>query len=88
LPTNTDLLDRHLPSRSVLPPRGETEESLADLGAFGWLRGVHERAAMLAYVFGPRRLTETAVHRIARTRLPPITESQRMYCGGGWMIWR
>ncbi|HWB12753.1 MAG TPA: hypothetical protein VG826_26240 [Pirellulales bacterium] len=46
MPTDTDLLDRHLPSRTALPTRtGEEEPS--DLGAFGWLRGVHERAAML-----------------------------------------
>lgn len=42
-----DLLDRHLPSRTVIAPRGSDDESQADLGAFGWLRGTHERAAML-----------------------------------------
>jgi hypothetical protein len=47
LHTDTDLLDRHLPSRSALPSRGESEEPPADYGAFGWLRGTHERAAML-----------------------------------------
>ena len=47
MPTDTDLLDRHLPARSMLPSRGESEELPADYGAFGWLRGTHERAAML-----------------------------------------
>ncbi|HWB10540.1 MAG TPA: hypothetical protein VG826_15025 [Pirellulales bacterium] len=46
MPTDTDLLDRHLPSRNAAVPRSGEEEP-SDLGAFGWLRGVHERAAML-----------------------------------------
>ena len=45
--TDTDLLDRHLPPRSTLPSRPGEEEPPADYGAFGWLRGSHERAAML-----------------------------------------
>jgi hypothetical protein len=47
LHTDTNLLDRHLPSRSVLPPRDGEEETPDDLGAFGWLRGVRDRAMML-----------------------------------------
>lgn len=47
MPTDTDLLDRHLPPRSTLPSRAGEEEPPADYGAFGWLRGAHERAAML-----------------------------------------
>jgi hypothetical protein len=47
LPTNTDLLDRHLPSRTSLPSREGEDDTLADLGAFGWLRGVRDRAVML-----------------------------------------
>jgi hypothetical protein len=46
LPTDIDLLDKHLPSRTALAPR-ENEEEPADLGAFGWLRGVRDRAIML-----------------------------------------
>jgi hypothetical protein len=42
----SDLLDRHLPSRSVVPLR-ESEDQPADLGAFGCLRGVRDRALML-----------------------------------------
>lgn len=42
---DTDLLDRHLP-RVTAPSRSE-EEQPADLGAFGWLRGMHDRAPML-----------------------------------------
>ena len=46
MPTDTDLLDRHLP-RVVSPSRGGEDEQPADLGAFGWLRGMHDRAPML-----------------------------------------
>ena len=44
---DTELLDRHLPSRTAIPSRANEDEPPADLGAFGWLRGTHERAAML-----------------------------------------
>ena len=44
---DTDLLDRHLPARGAMPSRGTEEELPADLGAFGWLRGIHDRAVML-----------------------------------------
>lgn len=47
MPTDIDLLDRHLPSRLPLTPRDGDEETPADLGAFGWLRGVRDRALML-----------------------------------------
>ncbi|MGH7193551.1 MAG: hypothetical protein ACREJM_08470 [Candidatus Saccharimonadales bacterium] len=45
MPTDTELLDRHLPR--TISSRGESDQAPADLGAFGWLRGQHERAAML-----------------------------------------
>lgn len=44
---DTDLLDRHLPPRTSLPSRDGEDESPVDLGAFGWLRGVRDRAIML-----------------------------------------
>ena len=44
---NSNLLDRHLPSRPALTPRETEEETPEDLGAFGWLRGVRDRAVML-----------------------------------------
>jgi hypothetical protein len=47
LHTDTNLLDRHLPSRTLLPSRDGEEETPDDLGAFGWLRGVRDRAIML-----------------------------------------
>lgn len=47
MPTDTDLLDRHLPSRAAAQLRLSDDDSNDDLGAFGWLRGTHERAAML-----------------------------------------
>ena len=47
MPTDTDLLDRHLPSHAAAVARGSDEDGPADLGAFGWLRGTHERATML-----------------------------------------
>ncbi len=43
---DTDLLDRHLPSRTALPSREGEEEPPADLGAFGFLRGALDRAVM------------------------------------------
>ena len=49
--TDTNLLDRHLPSRTLLPPRDGEEETPDDLGAFGWLRGVRDRALMLELRF-------------------------------------
>lgn len=49
--TDTNLLDRHLPSRAGLPPRDGEEEAPDDLGAFGWLRGVRDRALMLELRF-------------------------------------
>jgi hypothetical protein len=36
-----------LPSRSSLPARDGETEAPDDLGAFGWLRGVRDRALML-----------------------------------------
>ena len=47
MPTDTDLLDRHLPSRAAAQLRLGDDDTHDDLGAFGWLRGTHERAAML-----------------------------------------
>ncbi|HVX12055.1 MAG TPA: hypothetical protein VHC22_12815 [Pirellulales bacterium] len=47
MPTDTDLLDRHLPAHVSLASRDGEEETPADFGAFGWLRGQHERAEML-----------------------------------------
>src|SRR5581483_10396872 len=47
LPMDTNLLDRHLPSRAALMPREGEDETPDDLGAFGWLRGVRDRAVML-----------------------------------------
>lgn len=47
MPGDTDLLDRHLPSRGALQPRIADDETPDNLGSFGWLRGQHERAAML-----------------------------------------
>ena len=44
---DTNLLDRHLPSRAALMPREGEDETPDDLGAFGWLRGVRDRAVML-----------------------------------------
>lgn len=49
MPMDTDLLDRHLPSRAAIQPRNGDEDTPADLGVFGWLRGTHERAAMLEF---------------------------------------
>ena len=68
---DTDLLDRHLPSRSVLPSRGETEEPPADLGAFGWLRGVHERAAMLELRKKDGSILAFAYHWLERAEFDP-----------------
>ncbi len=45
MPTDIDLLDRHLPSHTALPAR-ESEDDPVNLGAFGWLRGVRDRAVM------------------------------------------
>jgi hypothetical protein len=36
-----------LPARTLLPPRDGEEETPDDLGAFGFLRGVRDRAVML-----------------------------------------
>lgn len=44
---DTDVFDLHVPARTSLAARGESEEAPADLGAFGWLRGRQERAMML-----------------------------------------
>lgn len=44
---DTDLLDRHLPARAVAQLRLGDDDADDDLGAFGWLRGQHERAPML-----------------------------------------
>ena len=49
MPTDTDLLDRHLPSRAAAHSRLGDDDANDDLGAFGWLRGTHERAAMLEF---------------------------------------
>lgn len=44
---DTELLDRHLPSRTSLPSRDGEDEAPVDLGAFGYLRGIRDRAIML-----------------------------------------
>lgn len=44
---DTDLLDRHLPSRAAAQLILGDDDTNDDLGAFGWLRGQHERAPML-----------------------------------------
>ncbi|HUY88243.1 MAG TPA: hypothetical protein VMV10_05890 [Pirellulales bacterium] len=70
MPTDTDLLDRHLPSRSALPTRGETEEP-SDLGAFGWLRGVHDRSAMLEFRKKDGSITAFAYAWLERAEFDP-----------------
>lgn len=47
--SNADALDRELPQVRALRAQlaGEAQGGAEDLGAFGWLRGHHERAVML-----------------------------------------
>ncbi len=43
-----EVLDRHAPKRKDVNSSASAEsETLDDLGAFGWLRGMHDRATML-----------------------------------------
>ena len=70
MPTDTDVLDRHLPSRTALPPR-TSEEEPSDLGAFGWLRGVHERAAMLELRRKDGSIVAFAYHWLERAEFDP-----------------
>ena len=70
MPTDTDVLDRHLPSRTALPTRASEEEP-SDLGAFGWLRGVHERAAMLELRRKDGSIVAFAYHWLERAEFDP-----------------
>ena len=44
---NVEAIDRHLPRNSSVARAHDEAEALQDLGAFGWLRGVRDRAVML-----------------------------------------
>lgn len=44
---NVESLDRHLPRATSVSRAADDADTLQDLGAFGWLRGVRDRAVML-----------------------------------------
>lgn len=68
---DTDLLDRHLPPRATLPSRDGEDESPVDLGAFGYLRGIRDRAVMLELRCRNGNVVAFPYHWLERADLNP-----------------